>query len=273
MRFTFRGPPPDSLHFSSPFHHIPLGSLPQDTSQRGGMSIMAEHSSSSGISGCSNLAGNLFKRLQKIRGLGSLLILVALLSHGQPDVNQQHRSGFQQVELQPQESQERQHGPVQTRGLSLPEIPSKTHRDQAKEFSRKLVAGFGLRPGVALEFSDWILEAAARQQLQPELVASLVFAESSFRKAVQSHVGAVGPAQVRPHYWSDFCGRADLYDPEQNIYCGTQVLGYLLERCDGDRACALSAYNIGINSKRRAAGLRYVAKIDRNMAQLQSANL
>jgi hypothetical protein len=35
----------------------------------------------------------------------------------------------------------------------------------------------------------------------------------------------------------------------------------------------LSAYNIGINSKRRAAGLRYVAKIDRNMAQLQSANL
>lgn len=166
-----------------------------------------------------------------------------------------------------------QHGPLQTVALPLPDLGIQTHPEKAEAFSQKLVAGFGLKAAVATEFSGWILEAAARQHLQPELVASLVFAESSFRKGARSHVGAVGPAQVRPHYWGEFCGQVNLQDPEQNIYCGTQILGYMLERCGGDQACALAAYNIGLNSKRRAAGRRYVAKIDRNMAQLRSTNL
>ena len=161
-----------------------------------------------------------------------------------------------------------QHGAVVTVNLTLPDFPSKTHMQQAGDFAERLVIGFGLRPEVALEFSDWILEASARQEMRPELIASLVFAESSFRKAVQSHVGAIGPTQIRPHYWAEFCGHNDLYDPEQNVYCGTQILGFLLERCEGDQACALSAYNIGLNSNRRAAGSRYVAKIDRHLEQL-----
>lgn len=161
-----------------------------------------------------------------------------------------------------------QHGAVVTVNLTLPDSRSKTHMQQAGDFAEKLVIGFGLRPEVALEFSDWILEASARQEVRPELIASLVFAESSFRKAVQSHVGAIGPTQIRPHYWAEFCGHNDLYDPEQNVYCGTQILGFLLERCEGDQACALSAYNIGLNSNRRAAGSRYVAKIDRHLEQL-----
>ena len=161
-----------------------------------------------------------------------------------------------------------QHGSLVTVDLTLPDFPSKTHMQQAGDFADKLVIGFGLRPEVALEFSDWILEAAARQELRPELIASLVFAESSFRKTVQSHVGAIGPTQIRPHYWVEFCGQNDLHDPEQNVYCGTQILGFLLEHCEGDQACALSAYNIGMNSNRRAAGLRYVAKIDRHLEQL-----
>lgn len=165
------------------------------------------------------------------------------------------------------------HGPMHTLGLALPELPSLTHMQEAEVLAQKLSAGFGVKLPVAVEFSDWILEASARQRMQPELIASLVFAESSFRKYAQSHVGAVGPAQVRPHYWGEFCGQADLYDPEQNIYCGSQVLGFLLERCDGDQRCALSAYNIGMNSKRFAAGLRYVDKIDRHMQALKTVSL
>ena len=165
------------------------------------------------------------------------------------------------------------HGPMHTIGLALPELPSLTHMQEAEVLAQKLSAGFGVKLPVAVEFSDWILEASARQRMQPELIASLVFAESSFRKYAQSHVGAVGPAQVRPHYWGEFCGKADLYDPEQNIYCGSQVLGFLLERCDGEQRCALSAYNIGMNSKRFAAGLRYVDKIDRHMQALKTVSL
>jgi hypothetical protein len=166
-----------------------------------------------------------------------------------------------------------QNGSPVTVGLSLPPFVSTTRMHEAELFAEKLVAGFGLKHLVAVEFADWILEAAARQQLEPELVASLVFAESSFRKNARSHVGAVGPAQVRPNYWSEFCGAVDLHDPEQNIYCGAQILGFLLDRCNGNQACALSAYNIGMNSKRFAAGLRYVDKIDRHMATLKTVSL
>ena len=120
------------------------------------------------------------------------------------------------------------HGPTRRLQLVLPELPSSTHMEQAEALALKLVAGFGVKLPVALEFSDWILEASARQRMEPDLIASLIFAESSFRKFAQSRVGAVGPAQVRPHYWGAFCGHADLNDPEENIYCGTQVLGYYL---------------------------------------------
>lgn len=225
------------------------------------------------ISGWSNPNGLLLHRLPKIRFLNAVAVLLAILVLEQPAPQEVVALPQQNPYQGAEQGQVAQHGSLRRFTLLLPVLPSKTHLQQAREFSEKLTAGFGLQADVALEFSDWILEAAARQQLQPELIASLVFAESSFRKAAQSHVGAVGPAQVRPHYWGEFCGRADLYDPEQNIYCGTQILGYLFERCEGDQACALSAYNIGINSKRRAAGLRYVAKIDRNMAQLRSVNL
>ena len=164
------------------------------------------------------------------------------------------------------------HGPISKLALALPQSPSLTHMQQAEALAQKLSVGFGVKFPVAVEFSDWILEASARQQMQPELIASLVFAESSFRKYAQSHVGAVG-LEVRPHYWGEFCGQADLYDPEQNIYCGSQVLGFLLERCDGDQRCALAAYNIGMNSTHLAAGLRYIDKIDRHMQALKTVSL
>ena len=58
-------------------------------------------------------------------------------------------------------------------------------------------------------------ERLLEQGLEPELLASLVLTESSFRKDVVSHVGAIGPAQVRPDYWSGFCGSSDLLDPAE----------------------------------------------------------
>lgn len=199
-------------------------------------------------------------RFGRFSGTPGLLLACAWLWAFQPDA----------IDQQQLNSGSGPHGQLVTVDLTLPDFPSKTHMQQASDFADKLVIGFGLRPEIALEFSDWILEASARQELRPELIASLVLAESSFRKAVRSHVGAIGPTQIRPHYWADFCGHNDLYDPEQNVYCGTQILGFLLERCKGDQACALSAYNVGMNSKRRAAGLRYVAKIDRHLERLST---
>jgi len=132
---------------------------------------------------------------------------------------------------------------------------------EVHSFAERMATVFGVSDAVALEFSPWILEAALRQQLAPELLAGLVLTESSFRKNVTSAVGAIGPAQVRPEYWSQFCGTKRLDDPAENIYCGAQILAHYVERC-GAEACALSAYNVGPYSKKqRAAGERYVAKV------------
>lgn len=128
-------------------------------------------------------------------------------------------------------------------------------------FGHKVSQAFGVRRNTATEFAGWILEASERQGLEPELLASLVLTESSFRKDVVSHVGAIGPAQVRPDYWSGFCGSKDLLDPAENIYCGAQVLSHLLDRCGDDTGCALTAYNIGLYGDEKKAGRRYVTKV------------
>jgi soluble lytic murein transglycosylase-like protein len=156
-------------------------------------------------------------------------------------------------------------------------IPAAEHanvpwQSQVDAFGAKVSDAFGVKRHTANEFASWILEASLRQGLEPELLASLVHAESTFRKEALSSVGAVGPAQVRPNYWSGFCGSSNLLDPAENIYCGAQVLSYLRDRCGDDR-CALQAYNIGMYSQELQAGQRYVAKIDWARDQLRDLPL
>lgn len=148
-----------------------------------------------------------------------------------------------------------------------PALDSQSWDARVTDFGLRLHGAFAVPLAEAEEFAGWILEAADRQNLTPELIAGLVFTESSFRKFVRSQAGAIGPAQVKPHYWREFCGAEDLLDPGQNIHCGAQILAYLEDRCGG-LECALSLYNIGMNSQRKQAGLRYVSKVDRHRAKL-----
>ena len=150
--------------------------------------------------------------------------------------------------------------------LAKPVHVSQTWEQREAAFGRRVHEALGVPLERTVEFAGWILEAAARQQMAPELLASLVFTESSFRKQARSPAGAIGPAQIKPRYWADFCGARDLRDPEQNIYCGAQVLAHLEERC-GHLACALASYNVGFNAWRRQAGLRYVSRIERHRSK------
>jgi len=139
-------------------------------------------------------------------------------------------------------------------------------------FADKVSQAFGVRRSDAGEFATWILEASERQDLDPELLASLVHTESTFRKHARSHRGAVGPAQVKPKIWSQFCGTTNLLDPAENIYCGAQVLSHLRDEC-GDELCALQAYNTGKVGTRLNAARRYVAKIDRARDRLRNIQI
>ena len=141
------------------------------------------------------------------------------------------------------------------------EHPGVPWQERVEAFGAKVSGAFGVRRSTANEFANWILEASLRHDLDPELLASLVHTESTFRKEALSPVGAIGPAQVRPNYWSTFCGSSNLHDPAENIYCGAQVLSHLRDRC-GDEVCALRAYNIGMYGQEVQAASRYVAKID-----------
>ena len=155
--------------------------------------------------------------------------------------------------------------------LQLPNIiTTPTNKTLTNQFSERLVKGFGVKPEVASEFSGWILEASERQKIHPDILASLLITESSFRKHVVSHVGAVGPAQVRPEYWSEYCGMTEalLSDPEANVHCGAMVLAYFKDRCLGSLQCALRAYNVGLHSQRIKAAQRYLNKIKKYLASL-----
>ena len=150
--------------------------------------------------------------------------------------------------------------------IDLPDADTRpTWREETERFSRRLEEGFDLAPARADRFAAWILEASARQQLPPELIASLVYTESTFRTGVRSYSGAVGPAQVKPRFWQGFCGGVDLADPEQNVYCGAQILAHYAARC-GDVDCAFRLYNVGPSNLRdpyyRERSHVYLAKIE-----------
>lgn len=139
--------------------------------------------------------------------------------------------------------------------------------DVTEDFAVRLQVAFGLRHRDAVEYADWILEASVQQDLDPYLLAGLVHAESTFRKTARSHAGALGPTQIKPKYWSKFCGYPNFFDPEQNIHCGARILAHLRDVC-GDVNCAIKAYNVGVGATRGAAAQRYLRKIDRRRALL-----
>lgn len=129
--------------------------------------------------------------------------------------------------------------------LALPAVDTRgTWDEEVEAFSRRLEEGFGLRADAADDFSAWILEASDRQQIPEDLIASLIYTESTFRTRVRSWSGAIGPAQVKPRFWTRFCGGVDLADPEQNVYCGAQIVAHYMAQC-GDFDCALRLYNVG----------------------------
>ena len=157
--------------------------------------------------------------------------------------------------------------------FAKPKIGQLSYDVQVANLGGRISSAFGIQRVKAEEFSHWLIEASERQSISPDVLASLVLTESSFRKNVRSPVGAVGPAQVRPDYWAAFCGQDHLNDPEQNVYCGAQVLGHLLERCTGDLTCALGSYNVGPNARKGRAAARYVAKIDLHLERLEQQAL
>jgi soluble lytic murein transglycosylase len=103
-----------------------------------------------------------------------------------------------------------------------------------------------------LRHEDVIRQQAKDKNLDPTLIAGVIYVESRFRDQT-SHAGAKGLMQLMPAT-ADYIARksggtrfeqGDLADPQINIAYGSWYLRYLLTRYHGNEALALAAYNAG----------------------------
>jgi soluble lytic murein transglycosylase len=103
-----------------------------------------------------------------------------------------------------------------------------------------------------LRHEDVIRQQAKDKNLDPTLIAGVIYVESHFRDQT-SHAGAKGLMQLMPAT-ADYIARksggtrfeqGDLADPQINIAYGSWYLRYLLTRYHGNEALALAAYNAG----------------------------
>jgi soluble lytic murein transglycosylase len=103
-----------------------------------------------------------------------------------------------------------------------------------------------------LRHEDIIRQQAADKNLDPALIAGVIYVESRFRDQT-SHAGAKGLMQIMPStadYIANKSGgtrfeQGDLATPQINIAYGSWYLRYLLQRYHGNDVLALAAYNAG----------------------------
>lgn len=87
-------------------------------------------------------------------------------------------------------------------------------------------------------------QAGERHDIDVELLASVVHAESDGRANAVSRTGAQGLMQLMPGTARNL-GVKDSFQPDQNINGGTAYLDALLTRYHDNLALALAAYNAG----------------------------
>ena len=99
-------------------------------------------------------------------------------------------------------------------------------------------------PGSPSNLRTLLTGAGAVHDIDVELLASVVHAESGGRPTAISRVGAVGLMQLMPGTAAAL-GVADALQPDQNVSGGTAYLDQLLRRYHDNLALALAAYNAG----------------------------
>ncbi len=97
-------------------------------------------------------------------------------------------------------------------------------------------------------------EAAARHNVDPSLVRSVVKVESNFNPNAVSRKGAMGLMQLMPSTARSL-NVANPFDPAQNVDAGVRHLRRLLDNYGGNVSLSLAAYNAGSGAVARSAGV------------------
>jgi len=103
-----------------------------------------------------------------------------------------------------------------------------------------------------LEYEAIVVGHAKNYELDPALLAAVIYRESKFDADAESSSGAIGLMQLLPSTAKGIALRTggtrfrveDLYDPEINVRYGSFYLQRLMRKY-GDERLALAAYNAG----------------------------
>jgi len=94
------------------------------------------------------------------------------------------------------------------------------------------------------QYASDIREISFRHGVDPQLVESVIRAESAFNPTAVSRTGARGLMQLMPKT-AVLLGVRDSFNPRENIEGGVRHLRYLLDRYPGNVSLAVAAYNAG----------------------------
>lgn len=131
----------------------------------------------------------------------------------------------------------------------------------------------------ALELRQYLHSAGTAHNIDEELLAAVVHAESGGHAHAVSRAGAQGLMQLMPST-ARTLGVRDTFRADQNIAGGTAYLDTLLKRYKDNLALALAAYNAGPGAVDRYHGVppfretrAYVARVIREFNRRKEAAL